>query len=153
MAAAVSRKSSTCCWTAPRHMVEIIAQRGRQYAGGPIGGRGDNLTTGGVFLVHCHGVNAHPVVDRVRCVQVHAALGQKRVVNALGAAFHTSNRRAEYRRWSSPVQCSRSSPARDAACHSTIADCTGSRGFIGPFHLRDMTCRRLAPSPASARRT
>ena len=72
----------------PRHMIQPVADHRRQDARRPVGGRGHDLPAGGVFLVHRHGIDTHPVVDRVRRGQVHPAFGQKRLVNTLGAAAH-----------------------------------------------------------------
>ena len=84
MAAAVSRKSSICASEAPGDVFEPIFDHRRHHTGRAVGGRGHDLTTGGVFLVHGHGVDAHPVVDLMRRSQVGAAFGNQRIADTLG---------------------------------------------------------------------
>mmetsp|Transcript_23948 Transcript_23948/g.43664 ORF Transcript_23948/g.43664 Transcript_23948/m.43664 type:complete len:312 (-) Transcript_23948:151-1086(-) len=66
------------------HVVKVIAQGGRQHPRRAVGWGGDHLTTRGIFLVHRHGIDAHPVVDGVGGSQVHAPFGQQFFVDALG---------------------------------------------------------------------
>ncbi len=72
----------------PRHMVQPIANGRRDYPGSAIGRRGHHLPASGVFFIHRHGIHAHPVVDGVGRVQVHAALGLQLVMDRFGAPAH-----------------------------------------------------------------
>ena len=69
-------------------MVKPIADGGGQNPRRAIGGCSHHLPTRGVFFVHRHGIEAHPVVDGVRGGHVQPAFGHQRLMDALGAAAH-----------------------------------------------------------------
>ena len=58
-----------------RHMIQPIADDSRDNARRAIGRSCHHLTTGRVLFVDGHGIGAHPVIDRMRRIQVHAAFG------------------------------------------------------------------------------
>ena len=69
-------------------MIEPIAQGGRDHTGRAIGRCGHDLTTGGILFIDCHGVNAHPIIDRMWGGHIQSAFGHQSFVNGFGSAFH-----------------------------------------------------------------
>ena len=69
-------------------MLEPILYDRRHHARRAIGRRRHDLPSSSVLFVDGHRVDADPVVDLVRRIQVRATLGQQRLVDSLGAAAH-----------------------------------------------------------------
>jgi hypothetical protein len=69
-------------------VIKIVADDRGDDAGGAIGRRGDDASSGGVLLVDRHGVDAEPVHDAVRLQAVCAVLGEQLLMDVAGAALH-----------------------------------------------------------------
>ena len=115
-------------------MVEPVADRRGHDARGAVGGGSHDLTTGGVFLVHRHGVGAHPVVDDMGRRLVAAAFGHQRLVDRLGAAAHVQAAGQDAVIRQTPVDAVRHHlpDPREAAVEIGRR---AARDFVGMFHL------------------
>ena len=71
-----------------RHMVQIVTDRRRNNACGPIGWRGDNLTACGVLLIDRHGINTDPVVDDMRGRVVAALFIDQLTIDVRSPSLH-----------------------------------------------------------------
>ncbi len=89
-------------------MIEPIAQGGRHHSGRTIGRRGHDLPAGGILFIDRHGVDAHPIIDRMRGGHIQPALGHQRLMNGFGSAFYIQTTRQN----AAPVE-----PAIDAIVH------------------------------------
>ena len=140
MAAAVSRNSPTRASDAPGHMVQPIPDGCGHHPRRAIGGRRHDLPTSGVFLVHCHGIGADPVVDDMRRGQVQAALAFQRLSDRFLRGVSHSARRARCHRFPAP----RSMQARITAQMRR----SPSSSVVGPImasSLARFICAMLLP--------
>ena len=69
------------------------SQGGRHHSGRTIGRRGHDLPAGGILFIDRHGVNAHPIIDRMRGGHIQPALGHQRFMNGFGSAFYIQTTR------------------------------------------------------------
>ncbi len=69
-------------------MIQPVADGSGNDACRPVGGGGNDLTSGGILFVHRHRIGRHPVVDRVWRGEIAAAFGLQCVMDTLGAAAH-----------------------------------------------------------------
>ena len=124
------------------HVVEVIAQGCGHHARSAIGGRGNDLPASRVFLVHRHGIDTHPIVDRMWCGLVLPALGHQRVIDTLGAAFHLKTPRQDAIGGQPPVDTiAHHLPEPFAALAQVVS--AAARFFVGAFHARDRLARFL----------
>ena len=69
-------------------MVQPVSDHRRHGARRAVRGGGDDLTAGGVLLVHGHGIGRHPIVDDMGRGHVHPAFGHQLVMDGLGTPAH-----------------------------------------------------------------